>query len=181
MQKRAIVQVIWVFDGIRLQIRRAAHDRELFRPQANDIKIIPMPAPPLNAQVCESSWVRPPADYTGAAAGTFVAQKGHKRVAVLGVLDVEFYASYVGAFKKELNKTGGEVVSHEAFGLKDRDMSLQLTKICGQEPDAILVVGYVELAAFIYHQAVELGIGVPRYGFTSGSEEQFLRWLHLSR
>ncbi len=118
---------------------------------------------------------RPPADYTGAAAGTFVADKGHKRVAVLGALDVGFYASYVDAFEKELNKAGGEIITREAFALKDRDMTPQLTKIRELEPDAILVVGYVEPAAFIYRQAVELGIDVPRYGFTSGSEEQFLR------
>jgi branched-chain amino acid transport system substrate-binding protein len=118
---------------------------------------------------------RPPADYTGAAAGTFVANKGHKRVAVLGALDVGFYASYVDAFEKELNAVGGEIITREAFGLKDRDMTPQLTKIREQDPDAILVVGYVEPAAFIYRQAVELGIDVPRYGFTSGSEEQFLR------
>jgi branched-chain amino acid transport system substrate-binding protein len=118
---------------------------------------------------------RPPADYTGAAAGTFVAGKGHTRVAVLGALDVGFYASYVDAFEKELNKAGGEIVTRESFALKDRDMSPQLTKIRELAPDAILVVGYVEPAAFIYRQAVELGIDVPRYGFTSGSEEQFLR------
>ncbi|MDG1130865.1 ABC transporter substrate-binding protein [Seohaeicola saemankumensis] len=118
---------------------------------------------------------RPPADYTGAAAGTFVAQKGHKKVAVLGALDVGFYASYVDAFETELKKTGGEIITRESFGLKDRDMSPQLTKIRELQPDAILVVGYVEPAAFIYRQAIELGIDVPRYGFTSGSEEQFLR------
>ncbi len=118
---------------------------------------------------------RPPADYTGAAAGTFVAEKGHRKVAVLGALDVGFYASYVDAFEKELEKAGGEIITRESFGLKDRDMSPQLTKIRELRPDAILVVGYVEPAAFIYRQAVELGIDVPRYGFTSGSEEQFLR------
>ncbi|QGX99068.1 ABC transporter substrate-binding protein [Roseovarius faecimaris] len=118
---------------------------------------------------------RPPADYTGAAAGTFVAQKGHKKVAVLGALDIGFYASYVDAFEKELEKAGGEIITRESFGLKDRDMTPQLTKIRELGPDAILVVGYVEPAAFIYRQAVELGIDVPRYGFTSGSEEQFLR------
>lgn len=118
---------------------------------------------------------RPPADYTGAAAGTFVAQKGHKKVAVLGALDVGFYASYVDAFEAELKKAGGEIITRESFGLKDRDMSPQLTKIRELQPDAILVVGYVEPAAFIYRQAIELGIDVPRYGFTSGSEEQFLR------
>jgi len=118
---------------------------------------------------------RPPADYTGAAAGTFVGQQGHKKIAVLGALDVGFYASYVDAFEKELQKAGGEIVTRESFGLKDRDMTPQLTKIRELGSDAILVVGYVEPAAFIYRQAVELGIDIPRYGFTSGSEEQFLR------
>lgn len=117
---------------------------------------------------------RPPADYTGAAAGKFVADKGFKRVAVLGALDVSFYASYVDAFEKSLKAGGGEVITRESFSLKDRDMTPQLTKIRGMNPDALLVVGYVEPAAFIYRQAVELGIDVPRFGFTSGSEEQFL-------
>ncbi|MCF8210069.1 MAG: ABC transporter substrate-binding protein [Rhodoferax sp.] len=39
----------------------------------------------------------------------------------------------------------------------------------------MLVLGYVEPAAFVYRQATELGMKLPRYGFTSGSEEQFLR------
>ncbi|MEM6679975.1 MAG: ABC transporter substrate-binding protein [Pseudomonadota bacterium] len=126
-------------------------------------------------EIANLTRTRPPADYTGAAAGTFVAQQGHKRVAVLGALDVGFYASYVDAFEKELNAAGGEIVTREAFALKDRDMTPQLTKIRGLDADALLVVGYVEPAAFIYRQSVELGLDLPRYGFTSGSEEQFLR------
>lgn len=118
---------------------------------------------------------RPPADFTGAAAGTFVAQKGARNVAVIGALEVGFYSQYVDAFEKELNKAGGKIITREAFGLRDRDMTPQLTKIRSLNPDAILVVGYVEPAAFVYRQAVELGLNVPRYGFTSGSEEQFLR------
>ncbi len=118
---------------------------------------------------------RPPADFTGAAAGTFVAQKGARNVAVIGALEVGFYTQYVDAFEKELNKAGGKIIAKEAFGLKDRDMTPQLTKIRSLKPDAILVVGYVEPAAFVYRQSVELGLNVPRYGFTSGSEEQFLR------
>lgn len=118
---------------------------------------------------------RPPADYTGAAAGTFVARKGQKRIAVIGALDVGFYSQYVDSFETELKKVGGQIIARETFSLKDRDMTPQLTKIRGLNPDAILVVGYVEPAAFVYRQAVELGINVPRYGFTSGSEEQFLR------
>ncbi|WP_050525767.1 hypothetical protein [Pseudorhodobacter aquimaris] len=55
-------------------------------------------------------------------------------------------------------------------------MTPQLTKIRSLEPDAILVVGYVEPAAFIYRQSVELGIDVPRFGFTSGSVGNSSAW-----
>ena len=118
---------------------------------------------------------RPPADYTGAAAGRFVAKKNHKRIAVIGALEISFYAMYVDAFEKEFAKSGGEIITRETFSIKDRDMTPQLTKIRGLNPDALLVVGYVEPSAFVYRQAFELGLNVPKYGFTSGSEEQFLR------
>lgn len=118
---------------------------------------------------------RPPADFTGAAAGTFVAQKGARNIAVIGSLEVGLYAQYLEAFEKELNKAGGKIIAKEAFGLRDRDMTPQLTKIRALKPDALLVLGYVEPAAFVYRQSVELGLNVPRYGFTSGSEEQFLK------
>ncbi len=118
---------------------------------------------------------RPPADYTGSAAGRFVATKGHKKLAVIGNLEVSFYVQYLDAFEREFVKSGGTIVTKESFALKDRDMTPQITKIRGLEPDAILVIGYVEPSAFVYRQSVELGLNVPRYGFTSGSEEQFLR------
>jgi branched-chain amino acid transport system substrate-binding protein len=118
---------------------------------------------------------RPPADYTGAAAGIFVGKKGAKSIAVIGSLDVGFYTQYLDAFEREFNKLGGKIVAKESFGLKDRDMTPQLTKVKALNPDALLVLGYVEPAAFVYRQAVELGMKVARYGFTSGSEEQFLR------
>jgi branched-chain amino acid transport system substrate-binding protein len=118
---------------------------------------------------------RPPADFTGAAAGVFVAKRGVKSIAVIGSLDVSFYAQYVDAFEKEFVKAGGKIVAKETFGLKDRDMTPQLTKVRGLNPEALLVVSYVEPAAFVYRQATELGMKMARYGFTSGSEEQFLR------
>ena len=118
---------------------------------------------------------RPPADFTGAAAGVFVGKRGAKAVAVIGSLDVGFYTQYLDAFEREFAKSGGKIVAKETFGLKDRDMTPQLTKVRALNPDALLVLGYVEPAAFVYRQATELGMKIPRYGFTSGSEEQFLR------
>ena len=91
---------------------------------------------------------RPPADYTGAAAGRFVAKKNHKRIAVIGALEISFYAMYVDAFEKEFVKSGGEIITRETFSIKDRDMTPQLTKIRELKPDALLVVGYVEPCCF---------------------------------
>ena len=118
---------------------------------------------------------RPPADFTGAAAGVFVGKRGARNVAVIGSLDVGFYTQYLEAFEREFAKAGGKIVAKETFGLKDRDMTPQLTKVRALNPDALLVLGYVEPSAFVYRQATELGMKIPRYGFTSGSEEQFLK------
>jgi branched-chain amino acid transport system substrate-binding protein len=118
---------------------------------------------------------RPPADFTGQAAGVFVAKRGVKTIAVIGSLDVSFYTQYLDAFEREFAKSGGKILAKETFGLKDRDMTPQLTKVRALNPDALLVLGYVEPAAFVYRQATELGMKMPRYGFTSGSEEQFLK------
>ena len=111
---------------------------------------------------------RPPADYTGAAAGTFVAEKGHKRVAVLGALDVGFYASYVDAFEKELEKAGGEIVSREAFGLKDRLCCTNLDRDSRWE-SSMIAGGHEQLGpyevqdqelAFVQHSAEATRIAV---------------------
>lgn len=118
---------------------------------------------------------RPPGDYTGAAAGTFVGKRGVKTVAVIGSLDVGIYQQYLGAFEKELNKAGGRIVAKESFALGDRDMTAQLTKVRGLNPDALFVMGYVEQVAFVLRQAAELGLKQPRYGFSGGNEAQFLK------
>lgn len=120
---------------------------------------------------------RPPGDFTGAAAGRYVASKGLKKIAVIGGLDAGIYAQYLAAFKTEFTKAGGQVVAEERAGLGDRDMTAQLTKIRALNPDGVFVLIWVEQAAFIYRQLDELGIKVPRFGFHGGSEEQFLRVL----
>jgi len=118
---------------------------------------------------------RPPADYTGAAAGVFVAQKGAKSLAVIGSLDAAIYQQYLAAFETEFTKGGGKILAKETFALGDRDMTSQLTKIKGLNPDAIFTLGYVEQVAFVYRQSAELGLKMPRYGFSGGNEAQFMK------
>ena len=118
---------------------------------------------------------RPPADFTGAAAGTFVGPQGSEAHRRSRRARCRLLRTVCRCRRTRVQEGRRRDHRAEVFSLKDRDMTPQLTKIRGLNPDAILVVGYVEPAAFVYRQAIELGMNVPRYGFTSGSEEQFLR------
>lgn len=118
---------------------------------------------------------RPPGDYTGAAAGKFIASQGVKRLGIVSTRDVALFTQYRDAMIEAFKAEGGEIVAMETFGGQDRDMTAQLTKVRGLEPDAYFISGYVEQAAFAHRQAHELGITAPRYGFSGGSADQFLR------
>lgn len=118
---------------------------------------------------------RVPADYTGQPAGEFVAARGVKTLAVLGTLDISLYQQFLEALERGFTKGGGKIVAKESFGTGDRDMSPQLTKIRALNPDAIFAMAYIEQSAFVYRQALELGLKMPRYGITGGNESQFLK------
>lgn len=118
---------------------------------------------------------RPPADFTGGAAGAFIATQGVKSLAVIGQLKDAVYQQYYARLKEEFTRRGGTIVAEETFAIGDRDMYPQLTKIKGLNPDAIFVGGYVEQSAFVYRQAIELGFRGKRFGFSGGNEQQFLK------
>lgn len=118
---------------------------------------------------------RPPGDYTGAAAGRYLYSKGVRKLGILAVRDVANFTEYREALVKNFEQAGGQVVALETFGGTDRDMTPQLTKLKGMNPDALFISGYVEQAAFAYRQSKEIGMKMPRYGFSGGSEAQFLK------
>jgi len=88
---------------------------------------------------------------------------------------VSFYTQYLEAFEREFAKSGGKIVAKETFGLKDRDMTPQLTKGARAQPRSLLVLGYVEPRIRLppghgtWHEECRATAS------TSGSEEQFLR------
>lgn len=122
---------------------------------------------------------RPPGDYTGASAGRFIASQGVKRLAVLASRDNALFNQYREAMVEAFEAEGGEVVGLETFGGQDRDMTAQLTKLRGLNPDAYFISGYVEQVAFSHRQFNELGMTGPRYGFSGGNAEQFARVVDL--
>jgi len=104
----------------------------------------------------------------------FVGKRGAKNIAVIGSLDVGFYTQYLEAFEREFVKAGGKIVAKETFGLKDRDMTPQLTKVRALNPMRCWCWGTWSLGLCL-SPGYRTGNEDPRYGFTSGSEEQFLR------
>jgi branched-chain amino acid transport system substrate-binding protein len=118
--------------------------------------------------------IRPPAGYTGDAAGRFVAEEGVKNLAIIGQLKDALYEQYTSHFVEQYEAAGGTVLTTESFALGDRDMYSQISSALAKNPDGIFVPGYVEQAAFVYRQLRENGWTGNIYGFTGGSEAQFL-------
>lgn len=116
---------------------------------------------------------RPPSEYLGGATGQFVYDNGDRKVAYVGQSDAT-YIGFFDVFKEVFLEAGGEVVAEEMFSLGDQDMRTQITTAINRDPDALIVPGYVEQAAFVYRQARELGFEGNIYGFTGGTEEQYL-------
>lgn len=116
---------------------------------------------------------RAPSEYIGGATGQFVYDNGDTKVAYVGQSDAT-YIGFFEVFKEVYLEAGGEVVAEEMFSLGDQDMRTQLTTAINRDPDALIVPGYVEQAAFVYRQARELGFEGNIYGFTGGTEEQYL-------
>lgn len=117
---------------------------------------------------------RPPTAYTGAAAGTYVFNQGVKKLVIISESTSSSFIQYVDAFKPSYTEAGGEIISTESFTTGDRDMYSQISAALSKNPDGIFVAGAVEQAAFTYRQLRENGWDKPIYGFSGGSEAQFL-------
>jgi branched-chain amino acid transport system substrate-binding protein len=69
----------------------------------------------------------------------------------------DFGLDQAKVFADEFTKLGGQVLSSDAFEQNATDFKTELTKIKAQNPEAIFVPGYTEVAV-ILKQAKELGI-----------------------
>ncbi len=65
------------------------------------------------------------------------------------------------AFEKAAKAAGIEIVASEKFADKDTDLTVQLTKIKGGNPQAIVYTALPPAAAVLHKNAVQLGINIP--------------------
>lgn len=88
-----------------------------------------------------------------------------EKLAIISV-DNDYGKDTAAALTDAFEEAGGEVVAHEIHALGSTDMRTQLTKIKASDAEALAVVSNVGEVGYAVAQADELGIDLPRYGFT---------------
>jgi branched-chain amino acid transport system substrate-binding protein len=86
------------------------------------------------------------------------------RVAIFRDVRNDYSIGLADAFRKAFTRMGGQIVAEESYGAGDTEFSAQLTKLKGQEPEALYVPGYYTDVGAIARQARRLGLTAPMMG-----------------
>jgi branched-chain amino acid transport system substrate-binding protein len=103
--------------------------------------------------------------FQGTVMANFATKTLKAKTAVIYVDNSSDYSKGLAQFFEEnFVKSGGQVLSKEAFLQKDQDFKATLTKIKSVNPEVIYVPGYYEEVGKIVKQARELGLNAPILG-----------------
>ncbi|MCL5959564.1 MAG: ABC transporter substrate-binding protein [Chloroflexi bacterium] len=102
----------------------------------------------------------------------YASKKGWKRIAGLHPTD-DLSNRASAAIKSIGGKYGIEVVGEERYGLKDNDITPQVTKIKAMNPQAIIAWGTGDPAILAYRNAQQVGLNVPMFLNTSNANSTF--------
>ncbi|WP_131106014.1 ABC transporter substrate-binding protein [Ornithinimicrobium sufpigmenti] len=98
-------------------------------------------------------------------ADRLVEDEGITKVATLSV-DNDYGKDTSEAFHTAFEEAGGTISAREIHELGGTDMRTQLTKIKASDAEAVVFISNVGEVGHSVAQAEELGIDLPRYGFT---------------
>jgi len=103
--------------------------------------------------------------FQGAVMAKFAANTlKAKTAAILGDVNSDYSKGLTEFFEQEFTKSGGRVVSKEAYTQTDPDFKGQLTKIRNLNADVLYIPGYYGQVGIIARQARELGMNMPLLG-----------------
>ena len=103
----------------------------------------------------------------------YLQKQGVKNVAIIA--DTSGYGKDgVAVINSEAGKYGVKVVSTQTFNPGDTDMTAQLTKIKGSNPDAILLWNAGKEAAIVLKNAQDLGIKTQIYGSHGNARKELV-------
>ena len=97
--------------------------------------------------------------FQGIATAKYAKEKEFKSVAILTNTSSDYAVGLAEAFKTQASKDGLTIIE-EKYTKDDKDFKSILTKIKGQNPEAIFVPDYYNTIGLILTQANELGIKV---------------------
>ncbi len=92
-----------------------------------------------------------------------VSDEGYKKVASF-YENSDYGSSMYNVFAPEVKNLGGEIVASEAIDMSQKDFSAIISKFKATSPDAVVIFGQYEAAAFWAKQAPDLGLTVPLFG-----------------
>lgn len=101
--------------------------------------------------------------FQGTATAKYAHEKGVKTVAVLTNTSSDYSVGLADAFKAQAAQDGITVIE-EKYTKDDKDFKSILTKIKGQNPEAIFIPDYYNTIGLILTQANELGIKAQYLG-----------------
>lgn len=113
---------------------------------------------PYGFKICYSD------SFQGNAIAKTASDKGFKKVLIYADNSTDYAVGLTKVFEEKFKALGGEVTGVENYQKGDKDFTSVLTKIKGQDFDAIFVPGYYEEASQIIKQAREMGIDKPILG-----------------
>jgi branched-chain amino acid transport system substrate-binding protein len=119
-------------------------------------------------------WRAPPKDGLAVAkALTYMQEKGYKKIGLL-YDDNAYGSSGAAEIEKVKANYGVEVVAKESYKTADTDLTAQLTKIKGANPDVLLVWGTNPGPAVAAKGAKQLGLTIPFMGSHGIANQSFI-------
>jgi branched-chain amino acid transport system substrate-binding protein len=92
-----------------------------------------------------------------------VKDDGLKKIAVV-YENTDYGKSVFDVFSPEVKSLGGEVVASEAYLIDQKDFSSIIAKFKAASPDAVMLFGQYDAAAYWVKQAPDIGFSAPVYG-----------------
>ena len=101
--------------------------------------------------------------YQGTATAKYAKSKGVKSIAILTNSSNDYSVGVANAFKEQAKKDG-ITITEEKYTNDDKDFKAILTKVKGQNPQAIFIPDYYNTIGLIISQAKDLGITAQYFG-----------------
>ena len=101
--------------------------------------------------------------YQGTATAKYAKSKGVKSIAILTNSSNDYSIGIANAFKAQAEKDG-ITITEEKYKNDDKDFKAILTKVKGQNPQAIFIPDYYNTIGLIISQAKDLGINTQYFG-----------------